>query len=85
MSVDDALRAVHCLTGAARVRWLTRHRSAWTPELIVRLADEVIYLRSGSLNIFNGMVSLNFSCDGSHYLPYRDFLDRESPFWRSVG
>jgi hypothetical protein len=51
----------------------------------LRLADEVIYLRSGSLNIFNGMVSLNFSCDGSHYLPYRDFLHRESPFWRSVG
>ena len=51
----------------------------------LRFADDVIYLRSGSLNIFNGMVSLNFSCDGSHYLPYADFLHRQSPFWRSVG
>lgn len=51
----------------------------------LRFADEVIYLRSGSLNIFNGMVSLNFSCDGSHYLPYTEFLQRDSPFWRSIG
>ncbi len=41
VSVDDALRAVHGMTGAARVRWLMRHRGACTPELIVRLADEV--------------------------------------------
>jgi len=45
----------------------------------------VIYLRSGSLNIFNGMISLNFSCDGSHYLPFREFLEEDSPFWQSVG
>jgi hypothetical protein len=51
----------------------------------LRFADEVIYLRSGSLNIFNGMVSLNFSCDGSHYLPYTEFLQPDSPFWRSIG
>jgi len=51
----------------------------------LRFADEVIYLRAGSLNIFNGMVSLNFSCDGSHYLRYDDFLNEESPFWRSIG
>jgi hypothetical protein len=51
----------------------------------LRFADEVIYLRSGSLNVFNGMVSLNFSCDGSHYLPYAEFLDHGSPFWRSIG
>lgn len=51
----------------------------------LRFADEVIYLRSGSLNIFNGMVSLNFSCDGSHYLRYDEFLADDSPFWRSIG
>jgi hypothetical protein len=51
----------------------------------LRYADEVIYLRSGSLNIFNGMVSLNFSCDGSHYLPHREFLDADSPFWQSIN
>lgn len=51
----------------------------------LRFADDVIYLRSGSLNIFNGMISLNFSCDGSHYLPYQEFLEEKSPFWQSVG
>lgn len=51
----------------------------------LRFADEVIYLRSGSLNIFNGMVSLNFSCDGSHYLQYDEFLDPAAAFWHSLG
>jgi hypothetical protein len=51
----------------------------------LRFADDVIYLRSGSLNIFNGMISLNFSCDGSHYLSFREFLQQDSPFWQSVG
>jgi hypothetical protein len=51
----------------------------------LRYADDVIYLRSGSLNIFNGMISLNFSCDGSHYLPYSEFLAADSPFWQSIG
>lgn len=40
----------------------------------LRLQDEHIYLRSGSLNIVNGSVGLNFSCDGSHYIDYRVFL-----------
>lgn len=48
----------------------------------LRFGDESIYLRSGSLNIFNGMVALNFSCDGSHYMPYAEFLDHDMPFWR---
>jgi len=51
----------------------------------LRLADRNIYLRSASINIFNGMVSLTFSCDGSHYLGYADFLDRQSGFWLGVG
>jgi hypothetical protein len=50
----------------------------------LRFADDIIYLRAGSLNIFNGMISLNFSCDGSHYLPYKEFLAEDSPFWQSV-
>lgn len=49
----------------------------------LRYGDETIYLRSGSLNIFNGMVALNFSCDGSHYMPYAEFLDRAMPFWQA--
>lgn len=47
----------------------------------LRFADENIYLRSGSLNIINGMVGLNFSCDGSHYIPYHEFLDKSTDFW----
>lgn len=47
----------------------------------LRFADETIYLRAGSLNIINGMISLNFSCDGSHYLPYKEFLDKGMAFW----
>ena len=47
----------------------------------LRFLDEMFYLRSGSFNIFNGMVSLTFSCDGSHYIPWREFLNKEHAFW----
>ena len=47
----------------------------------LRFADDTIYLRVGSLNICNGMIGLNFSCDGSHYLPYDEFLDKGLEFW----
>lgn len=60
-------------------------RLAAVPEAVVphvlsefkrlRKQDQQIYLRSGSLNVINGLVGLNFSCDGSHYLDYADFLD----------
>ncbi|MBK1700519.1 PDC sensor domain-containing protein [Thiococcus pfennigii] len=51
----------------------------------LRFMDENIYLRSGSLNIFNGIVGLNFSCDGSHYMPWAEFLDKNLGFWLGVG
>lgn len=51
----------------------------------LRFADETIYLRSGSLNLVNGFVGLNFSCDGTHYLTYEDFLERGLDFWFGVG
>ncbi len=47
----------------------------------LRFADETIYLRAGSLNVVNGMVGLNFSCDGSHYMDYNEFLDKDMTFW----
>lgn len=47
----------------------------------LRFADETIYLRSASLNIVNGTVGLNFSCDGSHYLSYDEFLSKGLEFW----
>lgn len=51
----------------------------------LRFADETIYLRSGSINIFNGIVGLNFSCDGSHYIPAEQFLARDSEFWEGIS
>ena len=42
----------------------------------MRIRDPQLYLRSGSLNLINGIVGLNFSCDGSHYLYYTDFLEK---------
>lgn len=47
----------------------------------LRFADPVIYLRTASINLFNGMISLTFSCDGSHYMPYREFLLKDTTFW----
>ena len=49
----------------------------------LRFMDETLYLRAGSLNIFNGMVGLTFSCDGSHYLPWDEFLSKGYDFWAS--
>ncbi len=49
----------------------------------LRFSDEQLYLRSGSLNLINGLVGLNFSCDGSHYLPADEFL--ASPLARWFG
>jgi len=50
----------------------------------LRFADETIYLRAGSVNIFNGIVGLNFSCDGSHYIPFEQFLAKDSDFWEGM-
>jgi len=51
----------------------------------LRFMDETIYLRSGSLNIFNGLVGLNFSCDGSHYMPWSELLEKSLSFWLGTG
>ena len=48
---------------------------------VLRLTDPTIYLRMASINIFNGMVSLTFSCDGSHYMPHDEFLAKDTSFW----
>jgi len=47
----------------------------------LRLTDPTIYLRTASVNIFNGMVSVTFSCDGSHYMPHVEFLMKSTSFW----
>ncbi|MDY6994902.1 MAG: hypothetical protein SVR94_20135 [Pseudomonadota bacterium] len=47
----------------------------------LRLADSTIYLRSGSINIINGMIGLCFSCDGAQYLPAEIFLNKDLSYW----
>ncbi len=51
----------------------------------LRIVDTTIYLRTASINIFNGMVSLTFSCDGSHYMRYDEFLTKGTAFWSGVA
>jgi hypothetical protein len=51
----------------------------------LRLVDATIYLRTASINIFNGMVSLTFSCDGSHYMRYDEFLTKGPAFWSGTA
>jgi len=66
---DDALiprSAVHAILGNMR---------------ILRTADETLYLRAASINIFNGMISLTFSCDGTHYMSWKEFLEKDTSFW----
>ena len=53
--------------------------------IVLRLADDYFYLRSGSLNVINGRVGLTFSCDGSYYLDAREFLARDDEFWFGVS
>ena len=52
---------------------------------LLRDADETIYLRAASLNIMNGLVGLNFSCDGTHYMRADEFLHRDMSFWVGKG
>jgi len=47
----------------------------------LRLVDPNIYLRMASINLFNGMITLTFSCDGSHYMSYVEFLMKDTSFW----
>jgi hypothetical protein len=47
----------------------------------LRLTDPTYYLRTASINIFNGTISLTFSCDGSHYMSYVEFLMKDTSFW----
>ena len=52
---------------------------------LLRKVDETIYLRAASLNIMNGLVGLNFSCDGSHYMSADEFLEKDMSFWLGKG
>ncbi|MBT7307821.1 MAG: hypothetical protein HN842_06360 [Gammaproteobacteria bacterium] len=47
----------------------------------LRRADDVVYLRTGTLNIISGLVEVNFSCDGTHLMPAEMFLEKGEEFW----
>jgi hypothetical protein len=47
----------------------------------LRTADDMLYLRSTSINLFNGLISLTFSCDGTHYMSWNEFLEKDMTFW----
>ena len=51
----------------------------------LRMIDTTIYLRTASINIYNGMISLTFSCDGSHYMPHDEFLAKGTAFWSGIA
>jgi hypothetical protein len=46
----------------------------------LRMTDEQIYLRNGSINLINGMIGMTFSCDGTHYIDHRTFFDKLESF-----
>ena len=81
--IDPELRLAYPLhpfpkaakTGCDQVRAVLKQLKA------LRFADDTLYLRSGSLNIMNGMLGLTFSCDGSHYMSVSEFLDKDMAFW----
>ena len=85
--LDEIINPKVCLA-YAKMRYPERPSisAATVPQVLkvfksLREADENIYLRAGSLNIMNGLVGLNFSCDGSHYMPAGEFLDKDLEFW----
>jgi hypothetical protein len=46
----------------------------------LRLTDKTIYLRNASINVVNGMIGMNFSCDGAHYIDHKTFFERLETF-----
>ncbi len=46
----------------------------------LRLTDQTIYLRNGSVNLINGMINMSFSCDGTHYIDHKTFFAKLEKF-----
>lgn len=91
LDIEDLADPAICLAYPSRaypgdaVIPLERIREVFKIFKALRFMDETIYLRAGSLNIFNGIVGLNFSCDGSHYMPWHEFLKKSLGFWLGTG
>ena len=46
----------------------------------LRTTDRTIYLRNASINRINGMIGMNFSCDGAHYIDHKTFFSKLDTF-----
>jgi len=46
----------------------------------LRMTDQTIYLRNASINRINGMIGMNFSCDGAHYIDHKTFFSKLDTF-----
>jgi len=46
----------------------------------LRLTDQTIYLRNGSVNLIDGMINMGFSCDGAHYIDHQTFFTKLEAF-----
>jgi hypothetical protein len=46
----------------------------------LRLSDQTIYLRNGSVNLINGVIGMTFSCDGAHYIDHKTFFEKLENF-----
>jgi len=49
----------------------------------LRQSEELVYLRSALINLFNGKIRLNFSGDTVYFLHYDEFLEKKTGFWNS--
>lgn len=49
----------------------------------LRTTDKTIYIRNGSINRVNGMIGMNFSCDGAHYIDHKTFFEKLETFGAS--
>ena len=46
----------------------------------LRTTDQTIYMRNGSINRINGLIGMNFSCDGAHYIDHKTFFEKLETF-----
>ena len=46
----------------------------------LRITDQTIYMRNGSINRINGQIGMTFSCDGAHYIDHKSFFEKLETF-----
>ena len=46
----------------------------------LRITDQTIYMRNGSINRINGQIGMTFSCDGAHYIDHKTFFEKLETF-----